>query len=661
MSDFLYSKIIPAELDVAFGEVVESDAAAMTSSSDQPPEAEFLIQLWLLVLNHITSVIADSREEVRNGAVHTIIRIFDNHGDDFSPRAWELCFRRILLEIMFVDLKSYQEILPDDTESADVESSFEEIKSKVSTSRIIVEGVCKLFATNIETIVQAPHFNEIWQSLFSALEAKLQLAILDLCAEVYTEMAFILSKLSGADSVRSTLIQQVWSIWAAKFPIGDSRLPQQENQPALLAYLKLFKETYTLVPSILDHGGSLAVADRLKRCIDEAVPSAYSSDVDTLTSVQVAVLETFSAIKTTTAEIALPIIEALASYIAAPFRAPQPNRPANTTFVALSKKSMDILETLVKPHIDDKAMITEPHLMNALKSLEKPIQLKYEWTIQGRAPPLWQKATTCSLNILDILVPHLAKTPLEQDTLQRHWNIITQIAVAIGDTKEDFSRTLPNDVLLTDEQFDIRSIKKFHSIVIPSMGIPSIPDLERRTYASALFKASILHEVEEGDLPEYHAEPLSGIYDVRFGRTFKPAPVLRYEMAYCGLDLLLSMVMATDGSPERVKLAQAAAPYLILRCALPIKAYIADQPLRGRMPLPTSERKELLYVLRRLKELNSEPRAIPDAEGAKSAYKKHLLRLYPLMARAVGVAGRDPVVLKELQTCLAVVGDEFGL
>ncbi len=139
-------------------------------------------------------------------------------------------------------------------------------------------------------------------------------------------------------------------------------------------------------------------------------------------------------------------------------------------------------------------------------------------------------------------------------------------------------------------------------------------------------------------------------------------------MSYVLIDELFSLVAVYHHHPdrhdhavERIKIAQAAAPFLILRAAVVLKAYIADQPLRGLMPQPMSQKRELIYMLRKLVELESEPRAIPDTEGVRSDYKKHLHRLFPLVTRAVGVAWRDESVLRELQRVLEVVGKEFGV
>jgi hypothetical protein len=79
------------------------------------------------------------------------------------------------------------------------------------------------------------------------------------------------------------------------------------------------------------------------------------------------------------------------------------------------------------------------------------------------------------------------------------------------------------------------------------------------------------------------------------------------------------------------------------------------------MPQPQSQRKELFLILKKLSELDSEPRSIPDAPGVKSEHKKHLHRLYPLMSRAVGLGARDFELRQLLGTCLDVIGDEFGV
>lgn len=117
-----------------------------------------------------------------------------------------------------------------------------------------------------------------------------------------------------------------------------------------------------------------------------------------------------------------------------------------------------------------------------------------------------------------------------------------------------------------------------------------------------------------------------------------------------------------------VRLARTAAPYLILRCALTLRAFAADQPLRGRMPQPLSQRRELERVLMSLIALRSEPEAIGGGAGAGAGegsrgVAKHLYGLYPLLVRAamVNVNGGDERVVKLVAGALEVVGRELGL
>jgi len=130
----------------------------------------------------------------------------------------------------------------------------------------------------------------------------------------------------------------------------------------------------------------------------------------------------------------------------------------------------------------------------------------------------------------------------------------------------------------------------------------------------------------------------------------------------------------------RISIARSISPYLILRSSMPLKAYIADQPLRGLMPQPTSSRRELIHLLSRMVELRSEPAAIPEAPAfaairspslsasgggkARLLYKKHLGWIYPLVVKAVEIAGKereDGKILEVLARVLHEVGDGHSI
>ncbi|KAL8684639.1 MAG: hypothetical protein Q9218_008205 [Villophora microphyllina] len=138
-------------------------------------------------------------------------------------------------------------------------------------------------------------------------------------------------------------------------------------------------------------------------------------------------------------------------------------------------------------------------------------------------------------------------------------------------------------------------------------------------------------------------------------------------MSYVLLDQLFDLVAVHDGSLERVRLAQAAAPYLILRVGLVLKAYICDHPLRGLMPQPLSQKREMQYVLQKLVELESEPRAFPGGAvgagmggGGEVEGKKHLYLLFGLVMKAMAAARRDEKMAGRLRKVVEAVGMGFG-
>jgi hypothetical protein len=113
--------------------------AAKTTEKPSSNDTKSMPALWTILLNRIQDTAADTREEVRTGAISTLIRIFDNHGDDLSAEAWQLVFLRILLTLLKTDAESF----PPATNAADQA----EAKGRITTSKLALEGVAKLLTT----------------------------------------------------------------------------------------------------------------------------------------------------------------------------------------------------------------------------------------------------------------------------------------------------------------------------------------------------------------------------------------------------------------------------------------------------------------------------------------------------------------------------------
>ncbi|KAK7549576.1 endosomal peripheral membrane protein-like protein [Phyllosticta citricarpa] len=621
--------------------------------------------MWLHLLLQIASVAQDRRAEVRNGTLHTLLRIFDNYGDQLTPASWNLCLRAIIFHMLHSNIKDQKEL-----QSASPPLSPEEVKGWVETTRIILNGLVKLFSNYQENILRAPKFSQLWSTMFEHFRTYLTCGSQAVNAVTYGAVAGLLGKIDSSDQVGEAAISQASQIWLTDFPVGRSTTPSDsENVDAFLAYVHCFKEVYRLFGQKLVVEDLSRAASNLRRCVAEEESTTYSSDKDLLTALQRQILESIQMIKTDFDGAPTVLVKCLAKFIAFPFETP--DNSGGNTFVALSKASMEKVQTVMDQHIGKSELFTQGALLSSLQSLSTPIRLKYAWKTPGKAPPIWQRATTTALNILGPALANAERLSISPDDLIPIW--AETAAIADGIARADLTAATANTPILDDESFDMKSLTALRNIIIPRLGAAYIPSTTRNAYALSLFTTSLIHSPSISDLPprsklESGADPLADLYRPRHGRTFDPAPTPRMRMSYVCLRELLALVAKTDGSPERVALAQAAAPFLLLRAGLVLKGYVADQPLRGRLPLPESQRSELLFFAKELRELAAEEDAFGDdverkgaaaADGstkAKAALEKqHLKVLYPLIVKAVGVAVRDGEVLAVLRRLLEAV------
>ncbi|KAL1642367.1 Endocytosis and vacuole integrity protein [Diplodia intermedia] len=622
--------------------------------------------MWLHLLERIATIAHDRRGDVRNGTLHTLLRIFDNYGDQLSPASWNLCLRVIMFRLLDFDIKQH---LAFRSTNADPE----EAHSWVETSHIILNGLVKLFSAYPESILGAPRFSSLWESMLDYFRQYLSCGSQAVNAVTYDAISGLLSKLESAKAIDEGAVQKASKIWLEGSPSRQENYPSNvSNHEAYLAYVRCFREFYRLIGKELDTDALSKVASNLQTCVVTEEKDTYTSDRDILTPLQKAVLEGIKVIKTDFEGAPTIVVRLLADFTALPFGRPPPiGTKDGNTFVAISKASMDLIQKLVTDHIKGTELYANSALLVALQSLVIPIRLKYDWKVQGKAPSIWQKATTTSLNILGPILANAQSLSINHEQMVPIWQEI--VAIASGIAHADPAAAPSPAVILEDEAFDIKSLTTLRDIITPGLGASYIPDATRRAYTSTLFHNSLIHppSIEELPLDFATSPPLASLYMLRHGRTRDPPPTPRARMSYFCLRELLSLVRRTSSSSEkeeeisrhsqRIALARAAAPFLILRAALPIKAYIADRPLRGRMPQPHSQREELLFALRESTALDCEPDAIPSSEGVDGAEgKRHLQRLFPLVVRAVGVAGRgdegDAEVVRALEGVLEGVG-----
>ncbi|KAF1841156.1 uncharacterized protein K460DRAFT_199650 [Cucurbitaria berberidis CBS 394.84] len=648
VSDFLQSRSDLSVLPKLLGDIRQQEQVRHTVSSQA---REGLIPaLWLQVLLNLSSITTDERTEVRNSAIQTIQRILENYAEQLSSDVWLLCLRLVLFGMVEANLNVQRSIRT-------LSRGGDDLRDWNDTTRTVLQTV-SVSNTTYMAKLDASQLGDAWSELLDYLQQYFDCGSHALAASVFVTISGVLSHLNDAQTLGTSPLLKTATVWKSYFNSRDVWQDEQEsNQDAFVAYADAFKAIYLLSDGSLTSDLPSMLAN-LEVSISNSDEVAYSSDVDNMTVLQSRVMECLSIVRTDNVELPSYLIQLLSRFILLPYSSlKEDSGKRGPTFVALSKAAMTLLQDVVIRHVDEKEVYTSGAFLSALSSLAKPIEEKYQWQREGRPPTLWQKATTTAITILRPGLSHINAHGVVIASVKNIWTILVNIANYI--TRAQLPLTTP--ALEKDEAFDIESFTQLRNLITTSLGSNLLPDSLRRTYTRNLFITSLLHTPLPGELPDLTSAPLEELYRIRLGQTAELDSSLRAEMSFACLSELFGLVGAHDSSPEHIKLAQAAAPYLILRAALPLKTYIADQPLRGRMPAPASQRRELLFVLSKLGSLRSEVQAIPDVPGVSSKHRKHLHRLYPLLIKASRVAMQDAKVLEGVVKLMDIVGDEFGL
>ncbi|KAJ5086643.1 hypothetical protein NUU61_007950 [Penicillium alfredii] len=680
VSDFLQGQIEEFSIESHVDSSVSEQELTQLARDTNPSVSRN--SLWLLLLLRIVDISTDSRQEIRNSAVQTLLRIFDACGQQLSPKAWRLCLNRVLFRMV-------EEVKSTLVQSKDqqINTKPSDIKSWVDTTVLMIKGTSNLITNFFETIVRDESFDQSWGRLLMYLQALVDLRLLELSEATFSSLSAILVRVQTPAVLSKEALQCVWLLWENGHPADDDATLDfdRPNQDAALAFLQTFKQIYRLYKDQLTTEHIAKVLHHLRLLVWNSVSPPYSPDVDRPSAVQALVTDCIKTLCLEKEDSQPALLHCLADLSGSALSKWSPGSDTRKpAFVAFSKNTIDLVSWYIKDFGVKKDIFTNGALATALERLSALITQKYLWQGKDKGPFLWQRATTASLNVLQVVVPHVEQqyADANQAETARFWQCVVDITHGIVSAQGFQAQQLPNTRILADETFDIAAFTRLKTLILPALGAAAIPDSVRRDFACALFHSSFIYAPHRFDLPRTAIEtaPLHDFYRVRPGRTFDPPPTLRPKMAYVLIDTLfeLSASPATNPSPSEAPsphtlLACSVSPYLLLRCAVSLKSYIADQPLRGLMPQPSPARKALLHLLLHAVHLKTEPSAIPDppvlqtvavatnsSDGAAVFhFRKHLEWLYPLVVQAVQVAGKerdDGQVLRALGDILQEIG-----
>ncbi|KAI0423923.1 endosomal peripheral membrane protein [Xylaria sp. FL1042] len=696
LSNFLSRK--NKTLPITNNLVGDFDEASLVEKASHAENASSDAALWMLLLIRLTTVTTNDKLDLRNSAIQTLLRIFDAYGDQLTPEAWSICIKSVIFRLMAsieAELQALDESGCDDKTRHDWHD----------TAVVVLNGISSLLSNYLDVLTVHPTFNSYWQQLLSHFATLLDFQVLEISTATFKALTQILShSQSGSkQNFNKTTIDLAWDLWARGIPVAIAETTDKvaDNQNCLLAYVAALRDVYRLIQDDLTVERIRRMLTLLRDVMRTATTGAFIADIDHATPLQNQVLDILKIIRTDIPGAPSALITQASEFVSLAFtdggNVATQRTTQKRTYVAMSKASMAILQSLVQSHATDTDIYNDGALLTALAALSKPIEFKYQFPIITKSEQPWKQATKSAIAILGATTSQLIALDIPRPMLQDLWHVIVEIANGI--TNADCEAPPDKVNISDDEDFDITSFTQLRQLIIPSLGAEVVPDKTRKLFAESLFRMSIIHAPAPAESSLIYGNDggdivgLSDLYQTRRGRTIDPVPSKRSKMSYVCLDELFSLVTSQDepATPQistqsptpripppmpssgsaasesfrvlGIRLARTAAPYLILRAALTLRTYIADQPLRGRMPQPLSQRNELARILERLVALKSEPEAIPDTPNVESDGRKHLLRLYPLIVGATRVAANtgDANISKLLTEALEAVGAELGM
>ncbi|KAJ8602917.1 hypothetical protein MRB53_042301 [Persea americana] len=609
--------------DLLFGSKDEIDITQSISISQLEEKLwitkDSSLAQWILLLVKLRHIVSKGQRETARAAFQTICSISKGNGAQLSPAIWDVIFRHILVGVLADD--------------ATAKSSQER-----ALTRDLLSGFSSTIADQIEQLAGSSSLNNLWTELIEISSSMLARSDVEISTSIYTTLADILSNVEETGSEWKKPLDQVATLWTNENP-SVSTTDSRSNQALFIAYASLANQMLRLKTNELETSLVKAVINNLCNCIKQSDATVYSADSQSLSQLQTLNLGTLKSIPRKIEQVPALLLSAAAELIFLPVQSFRKigtnNKPS---FVALAAEIMPWMQELILESLANERL-SKDALLKAVTSLSDVIEEKYRFQVDHKNIPLWRRATSIAVAISKPVLDTVENWQSSEkiDMWKAYISITRNIVHANGlESFQSIERTY------VDEQSDIAAFRELQKAIVPMLGAVDLPDDLLQMYSNSLFEASIIHNLERGEIS--FSEPLANIEKIRRGRSKHVPPSRREEMSY---ECFTHMIELTNSESSR--LAKSIAPLLVVRLAIPIRTYIADQPLRGQMPQPLSDLEELLYSFGEIKKLRLNPELL--SSRSSSNY------LYPLLAKAVRVAGDQwcgtEEVLLPLQDVLA--------
>jgi hypothetical protein len=589
---------------------------------------------WLLVLVRLRGIVKTGQKEARKAAFQIICSICKNHGAQLSAGSWNVLLHTVVVGILCDNAEAV-------SSSADKPSTGDHIQIAKQMTDVVLEGMAAVLAQHVRVIETITELPKLWKLLTDTLNVLLEHSDYATCAAVYRSMTIVLGTVDVPLKDWQEPVQLTFTLWSSQIPPAPKQQDaKQDNQTAFVAYADLASELYRLLRQHITEQQTGVMIGNLFACVRESKASYYGADIHAISPLQSKVINLLKALRTDVPGSKARLISTAASAILLHIEtADRDAKAGRPSYIALAGESIEWLQTLITTHAEDAELDGSDAILKAVESLQIVISRKYTIKQDYKGVMLWRRATAAAVAVAEPVLGRTLSPGSTKETSISLWTQFVQISGAIVNAN---SLNTFTDVqrIYEDQLSDIAAYETLRQIMIPRLGSDDLPESVRQTFAQSLFEASIVHQIENSELPTPGKPVLNDVGTTRRGRMNVPFSQ-REQMSYVCFKELISLSSAQPNpTPEHERIAQAVAPLLVLRLAIPIRAYIADQPLRGRAPQPLSELEELLFCFDQIVKLRLTPHALSDDKTIGSGSgRAHLPYLYPLLAKAIKTAG----------------------
>ncbi|KAL9083271.1 MAG: hypothetical protein Q9159_005882 [Coniocarpon cinnabarinum] len=570
---------------------IQLEADKPTQKSDTlHKDQQAMSHVWMTLQQRLAQMSTDERADMRNSAIYTVYRTFHGSKEQLSDQALSTYLHTVLFEMMKIDSRRYANINND-------ENRQNAIKGYIKTSQIVLEGYERVFEECLSTVQDLADFEDVWQSQLEVLAVYLSTDSFAISRDVYAALKQILAADLPRRKISDTAAAKVASIWARSIPRGPEvdQEDSADQEKSFVAYIRCIQEIHRQLGGGMQSSQVDLILERLYDCVSTCAIGRYNNDIDQVTELQNEVLKTYTILLSGSSDHVSNILDQLSRIIRLPYDAlASSSGSKGPTFVALAKRAMNLLPEAVAEHLSTIVRSDKDALSVLMQALIESVRRQYTWQRQGKAPFLWQAATWSSLSMLrSVMTAANSQEPKIQSN-QFYRCVIDLVGAVQAADCEDGP---PDIAVVPDETFDLDAVTELRSLLTPILDSMNDLDDERMRYIQILNEASTLH-ASPFDSSSESLSALLGkgpklLSDVRPGRTYDPDFDPRVRMCYSCFDELFDIATSAnltaahpDGKQvvdrQQALLAPISHQTLLIRSSIPLKRYIADQPLRGR-------------------------------------------------------------------------------